>query len=405
MHPVAEFMQIVTDAGAFPEVHVIQGAPSEPVVTVEGRQVLLFCSSNYLGLATHPEVKEAVAEALWLYGVGANGSRLVSGTTDLHLALEEATAAYKATEAAIAFPTGFMANTGTIPALAYLPYFARQAGLPLESEMRPMVVLSDALNHASIIDGLEAARAEHVYYAHCDLAALEEKLSHNQAKRLLIVTDGVFSMDGDIAPLPGILSLAKEYGATVLLDDAHATGVLGATGRGTLEHFGLEGSPEVLQMGTYSKSFGSLGGFVAADRPTVDYLRVAARPYMFSGALPPCLAAGIVKAIEIAAREPQRRVRLLRNRDYLVYGLEDLGFDTLGSETPIVPIFVGDDDKAEAMSGELFERGLFAPCVRWPAVARGQSRIRITLTASHEREHLDRLIEGLADLGRKFGVV
>ena len=405
MNAVAEFMRNVHAAGAFPEVHVIDGAPSEPVVTVEGRQVLLFCSSNYLGLATHPEVKQAVADALWDYGVGANGSRLVSGTTTLHVALEEATAAYKDTEAAIAFPTGFMANTGMIPALAYLPYFARMAGLALETETPHMVALSDALNHASIIDGLDAARAQRVNYAHCDLGALEEKLYQHRGMRLLIVTDGVFSMDGDIAPLPGILRLAEQYGAMVLLDDAHATGVLGPTGRGTLEHFGLEAGPEVVQMGTYSKSFGSLGGFVVADTTTVDYLRIAARSYMFSGALPPCLAAGIVKAIEIAAREPQRRVRLLRNRDYLVHGLEDLGFDTLGSETPIVPILVGDDDKAEAMSGELFERGVLAPCVRWPAVARGQSRIRITLTASHEREHLDRLLEGLDDLGHKFGVV
>jgi len=405
MRAVAEFMDIVRGAGALPQVHVIQGPSSEPVVTVDGRQVLLFCSSNYLGLATHPEVKQAVADALWEYGVGANGSRLVSGTTDLHVTLEQVTAAYKVTEAAIAFPTGFMANTGTIPALAYLPYFARMAGLPLESATPQMVVVSDALNHASIVDGLQAARAKHAYYAHCDLDALEEKLRQNQGKRLLIVTDGVFSMDGDIAPLPGIMSLAKEYGATVLLDDAHATGVLGSTGRGTLEHFGLKGSDDVLQMGTFSKSFGSLGGFVAGDRSTVDYLRVAARPYVFSGALPPCLAAGIVKAIEIAVREPQRRVRLMRNRDYLVYGLEDLGFDTLASETPIVPILVGDDEKAEAMSLELFERGLYAPCVRWPAVARGQSRIRLTLMATHEREHLDRLLEGLADVGRKFGLV
>ena len=235
MEAVAEFMQIVTDAGALPTVRVIEGPTSEPEVTIDGRQVLLFCSSNYLGLATHPEVKQAVADALGQYGVGANGSRLVSGTTEWHLALEAETAALKGTEAAIAFPTGYMANTGTIPALAYLPYFARTAGLPLESETRHMVVLSDALNHASIIEGLEAARAKHVYYAHCDLDALEEKLCRHQDKRLLIVTDGVFSMDGDIAPLPGILSLARQYGATVLLDDAHATGVLGRTGRGELD--------------------------------------------------------------------------------------------------------------------------------------------------------------------------
>ncbi len=405
MQAVAEFMGIATAAGALPDVRVIEGASTEPVVTVDGREVLLFCSSNYLGLATHPEIKQAVIEAVEEYGLGANGSRLVSGTTDLHLALEEATAEYKGTEAAIAFSSGFMANTGTIPALAYVPYFARMAGLPLPSGTSEMVILSDALNHASVTEGCRAARARHAHYPHCDLDALADKLRRSWGARLLIVTDGVFSMDGDIAPLPGIISLAQEYGATVLIDDAHATGVLGSSGRGTLEHFGLEGRANVLQMGTYSKSFGALGGFVAADQQVVEYLRVAAGSYMFSGALPPCLAAGIIKALEIAQREPQRRVRLWRNRDYVVGHLEDLGFDTLGSQTPIVPLRIGDDEKAAAIARELFERGLFAPCVRWPAVARGESRIRITLMASHEREHLDRLIEALADLGSEYGVV
>ncbi len=405
LRAVAEFMEIVAAANAMPEVRVIQGASTEPVVTVDGREVLLFCSSNYLGLATHAEIKQAVIDAVEEYGLGANGSRLVSGTTDLHLALEEATADYKGTEAAIAFSTGFMANTGTIPALAYVPYFARMAGLPLHSATSEMAILSDVLNHASVVEGCRAARAKHVHYAHCDLDDLTDKLRHNWGARLLIVTDGVFSMDGDIAPLPGILSLAEEYGATLLLDDAHATGVLGSNGRGTLEHFGLESSANVLQMGTYSKSFGALGGFVGADRQTVDYLRVAAGTYMFSGALPPCLAAGIIKSMEVAQREPQRRVRLWRNRDYLAGSLENLGFDTLGSETPIVPLFIGDDEAATAISCELFERGIFAPSVRWPAVARGQSRVRITLMASHERGHLDRLIEALADLGAKYGVL
>jgi 8-amino-7-oxononanoate synthase len=405
LRAVAEFMEIAAAANAMPEVRVIHGASTEPVVTVDGREVLLFCSSNYLGLATHPEIKQAVIEAVQEYGLGANGSRLVSGTTDLHLALEEATADYKGTEAAIAFSTGFMANTGTIPALAYVPYFARMAGLPLHSETQEMVILSDALNHASVVEGCRAARARHSHYPHCDLDALDNKLRHNWDKRLLIVTDGVFSMDGDIAPLPGILALAEEYGATLLLDDAHATGVLGSGGGGTLEHFGLEGGGNVLQMGTYSKAFGALGGFVAADQQTVEYLRVAAGAYMFSGALPPCLAAGILKAMEIAQREPQRRVKLWRNRDYVVGSLGDLGFDTLGSETPIVPLLIGDDETAAAISSELFERGIFAPSVRWPAVARGQSRVRIALMASHERSHLDRLIEALADLGAKYGVV
>jgi 8-amino-7-oxononanoate synthase len=367
--------------------------------------VLVFCSSNYLGLATHPEVKQAVIDAVGEYGLGANGSRLVSGTTDLHIELEQATARLKGSEAAIAFPTGFMANTGTISALAYLPFFARMTGMPLETAVPEMVVLSDALNHASIIEGCDAARGKHAVYAHCDLGSLEEKLARTQGKRRLIVTDGIFSMDGDIAPVPGIVELAAAYGAQVLLDDAHATGVLGRGGHGALEHFGLEGADNVLQMGTYSKSYGALGGFVTADAATVEYLRVAARSYMFSGAVPACVAAGALKAMEIAEREPQRRVKLLRNRDYVAHGLRELGFTTLGDGTPIVPIVIGDDDIAVRMSDDLFDRGLLAPCIRWPAVARGQSRIRLTLMASHERDQMDRLLEGFADVGARHGVV
>jgi 8-amino-7-oxononanoate synthase len=404
MEAVEEFMGLVEKAGALPQVRAIQGPSADPVVTIDGRQVLVFCSSNYLGLSTHPEVKRAVVEAVMEYGVGANGSRLVSGTTDLHLALELATARFKGSQAAVAFPTGFMANTGTIAALAYVPLFARMADLPLQTKTPEMVVVSDALNHASILEGLQAARALHAYYEHCDLDSLSEKLDQHRGKRLLVVTDGVFSMDGDIAPLPGIFELARQHEATVLVDDAHATGVLGATGRGTLEHFGLEGG-EVLQMGTYSKSFGALGGFVATDRQTAEYLRVAARSYMFSGAMPACLAAGILKAMEIAEREPQRRVQVLRHSDYLAFALEDAGFRVLGGGTPIVPILIGDDDKAAAISQELFERGLFVPCVRWPAVARGQSRIRITLMATHERDHLDRLIEALTEAGTRSGIL
>jgi 8-amino-7-oxononanoate synthase len=385
MRAVAEFMELVEGAGALPQVRVIQGPSSEPVVTTDGREVLNFCSSNYLGLATHPEVKDAVIGAVLEYGVGANGSRLVSGTTDLHIALEEATARFKHTAAAVAFPTGYMANTGTIAALAYVPYFARMAGLPLASEAREMVVLSDALNHASIVEGCEVARARQVHYEHCDLDSLEAKLRQNEGKRLLIVTDGVFSMDGDIAPLPGIVGLAARYRATVLLDDAHATGVLGRDGRGTLEHFGLEGGADILQMGTYSKSYGALGGFLAADRTTADYLRVAARPYMFSGAVPPCLAAGILKAMEIAEREPQRRVRLLRNRDYLVYGLQELGLEPLGSGTPIVPIIIGHLRRAVSSWNPRALRALARGRARAepdPADAHGQPRARASRPSS-----------------------
>lgn len=405
MRAMRDYVGLAHRANILPEVTVIKGTPGTPVVSAKGREVLLFCSSNYLGLDDHPEVREAVVSAVATHGVGANGSRLISGTTDLHVKLEKATAAYKGTEAAIAFPTGFMAATGTIAAFAYVPQFARMCGVPLKGETRGTVVFSDALNHASIIDGCRSARAETVYYDHCDVDMLAEKLYAHRGKRLLIATDGVFSMDGDIAPLPEILCLAQRYDAAVLLDDAHAGGVLGPTGRGTLEHFGLDAPPNLMQMGTYSKSFGSIGGFVATDALAAEYLTFGARPYMFSGSLPPCIAAGIVKALEIAEREPERRARLWENRDHLVKQLTALGFDTLGSETPIVPILIGDDAKAATISQRLFDHGLFAPSVQWPAVATGQSRIRVTLMASHEREHLDRLLESLADLGKEYAVI
>jgi len=239
MHPVAEFMRQVDQSGALPSVHVMSSASADPVATIDGREVLVFCSSNYLGLATHPEVKQAVIDAVEVYGLGANGSRLVSGTTDAHIALEEATARLKGSEAAIAFPTGFMANSGTISALAYLPIFARMTGMPLGASLAEMVVLGDALNHASIIEGRDAARARHATYRHCDLASLEEKLERWRGRRALIVTDAIFSMDGDIAELPHFVEVKHRHKAILMIDEAHSLGVLGATGRGVAEHYGV----------------------------------------------------------------------------------------------------------------------------------------------------------------------
>ncbi|NLE22587.1 MAG: 8-amino-7-oxononanoate synthase [Actinobacteria bacterium] len=405
MQAVSQFMGLVDEAGAMPPAPTMSSATSDPVALIDGREVLVFCSSNYLGLATHPEVKRAVKDAVDVYGLGANGSRLISGTTDVHVALEESTARLKGSEAAISFPTGFMASTGAIGGLAYLPFFARMTGFALDERLPEMVVVSDALNHASIIEGREAARARHATYAHCDMRSLEEKLAAHSGRRLLIVTDAVFSMDGDIAPVPEIVALARAYGAQVLLDDAHGTGVLGRSGKGTLEHFGIEPADDILQMGTYSKAFGALGGFVAADAATTDYLRIAARSYMFSGAVPACVAAGALKAMEIAEREPQRRVRVLRHRDYLAHGLRELGFTVIGDGTPIIPILIGDDRAGMELSDELYARGLLAPCVRWPAVGRGETRIRLTLTADHEREHLDVLLDAFGTAGRRLGIL
>jgi 8-amino-7-oxononanoate synthase len=405
MRAVTKYMEQLEQAGALPPAQVMTSATADPVAVIDGREVQIYCSSNYLGLATHPEVKQAVIDAVETYGLGANGSRLISGTSDVHIALEQATARLKGTEATAAFPTGFMANTGTISGLAYLPFFARMTGMVLEENLPEMVVVSDELNHASIIEGMDAARGKHASYRHCDLASLEEKLERHRGRRILIVTDAVFSMDGDMAPVPGIVELARAYGAQVLLDDAHGTGVLGRSGKGTLEHFGIEPADDILQMGTYSKAFGALGGFVSTDAATADYLRIAARSYMFSGALPACVAAGALKAMEIAEREPQRRVRVLRHRDYVAHELRELGFTVLGDGTPIIPVVIGDDARGIAMADELFERGLLAPCVRWPAVGRGETRIRITLTAAHERGQLDTLIEALEDAGRRAGAI
>lgn len=356
---------------------------------VNGKECLLLSSNNYLGLAEHPELKAAACEAVTRWGTGTGGSRLTTGNLQLHEELEKTIARFKKTEAAIVFNTGYMANLGAITALAG----------------KNDVILSDELNHASIIDGCRLSRAETKIFPHKDTLALEKLLQQTQGyHRRLIVTDGVFSMDGDLAPLPRLVELAEKYRALLMVDDAHATGVLGRRGAGTADHFNLEGKIHV-QMGTLSKAVGSAGGYIAGSRELIDYLRNKARSFIFSTALPPAVIAAAIAAFRVIEQEPQIRENLWANARYLSSGLKQSGFTILAEESPIIPIFIGDSGKTMQMAEKLFARGVFAPGIRPPTVPPGTGRIRVTVMATHTREHLDRALFAFKQSGEELGII
>lgn len=395
-----EIRELVSDLRSkqlYPRLPIAEGSPTDPEVNIGGKTYLMFCSNNYLGLANSRIVKEAAVSALQKYGLGSAGSRLMSGTTDIHVELENELASFKQTADCMLFSAGFMANSGSIPALT---------GAFMES--RPFVaencvIFSDELNHASIIDGCRMSRARKYVYKHKHTKDLEQALARSKEEYRLIVTDGVFSMDGDIAPLPQILELAKIYEAMLMIDDAHATGVIGETGRGTAEHFGVEGEVEI-NMGTFSKTFGALGGYIAGSSDLIDYLRVASRTYVFSAAMPASTAAGILAILRQMSKDSNLTLKLQRNSDYLRRNLKAMHLNTLESETAIVPILVGNEKDALELSRKLFEMGVYASCVRWPAVAENESRLRITLMASHEKHHLDSFLNRLDICIKKMGL-
>ncbi len=355
----------------------VVGSAQGPRITVNGKSMLLMCSNNYLGLAEHPALREAACAAMERYGFGSGASRLVSGTSDLHAELERKIAQFKDTEAAILFNSGYAANTGIIPVIA-------SAG---------DAVLSDSFNHASIIDGCRLSKAAVHVYRHKDADHAESLLKKSMnARRRLIVTDGVFSMDGDIAPLPELVSLAEKYDAVIMVDDAHATGVLGGRGRGTVEHFGLEGRVHI-QMGTLGKALGSFGAYAAGNQDVIDYLINTSRSYIFSTSLPPAVCAASMAALDIVQTGPDLRNRLWNNRNRFVKGLESHGIDTGVSETPIVPVLIGDSAKTLKAADRIFDLGLYATAIRPPTVAEGRARIRTTLMATHTEEDVDLAIE------------
>lgn len=375
-------------AGVFRYPKVLAGA-QQPRAVFDGREVINLSSNNYLGLANHPALRQAALDAVERYGAGSASVRTIAGTMAQHTEFERRLAQFKRTEAALVFQSGFTANSGTVSALLG----------------REDVIVSDELNHASIIDGARLSRATIKVYPHKDVAELRRLLKESEgARRILVITDGVFSMDGDIAPLPDIVEAAEEFGAIMMVDDAHASGVLGERGRGTVDHFGLHGRVHI-QIGTLSKAIGVLGGYVAGERRLIDYLIHRARPLLFSTSHPPAVTAAVMKALELLEEDDSLMETLWSNTRYFRDGLASLGFDVSGSETPIIPVIVGPDEGAMALSDRLFEEGVFAQGIAFPTVPRGKARVRTIVTAAHTRADLDEALAAFAKVGRELGLV
>ena len=359
-------------------------------LTVDGKNVLNFCSNNYLGLANHPKIVEAAKEATKKYGVGPAAVRSIAGTMDLHVQLEQRLAKFKGAEDVITFQSGFTANLGTISALVG----------------KEDVVFSDRLNHASIIDGCRLSGAKIIPYEHNDPGALDDAIKDNLSKfrRALIVTDGVFSMDGDIAPLPDLYEVAKKYDILFMVDDAHGEGVLGKGGRGIVDHFGLHGKVDI-EVGTMSKAFGVVGGIVAGDKVIVEWLRQRGRPFLFSSAVTAPDAAACLAAVDLLEESTELVDRLWGNAKYFKAEMKKLGFDTGVSETPITPVMLGEAPLAQQFSRELFEEGVFAMAIGFPTVAKGKARIRVMISAAHDNDDLGKGLDAFEKVGKKLGVI
>ena len=374
-------------AGVYPYFKKIESAQG-PEVIIEGKKKVVICSNNYLGLANHPKVKEASNAAVRKYGTSCTGSRFLNGTNDLHEKVERKFARFVGKESAILFTTGHHSNLGAISTLVG----------------KTDIVLTDKLDHASIIDGCRLSMGEMVRFRHNDMGDLERQLIRYQDKGKLIVVDGVFSMEGDIANLPEIVRLAKNYGARVMVDEAHSLGVLGDTGRGTGEHFGLEADVDVL-MATASKSLASIGGFIAGREEVVHYVKHLSRSLIFTASLPPACVGAIDAALDIIDKEPERRHRLWVNTRKMKEGFEALGFNTRTSESPIIPITVGEDMKAFQMCSILFEEGVFTSPVVSPAVPEGQAIIRTSYMATHTDAQLDFVLDTFEKVGKQLGII
>lgn len=376
-------------AGSYFRLRELEGA-CEAVSHADGRDVINLASNNYLGLANHPKLKEAALEAVRKYGAGTGAVRTITGTLDLHMALERKIAAFKHTEACVVFQSGFTANAGTVSAI-----------LTPEDH-----IISDELNHASIIDGCRLSRARIHVFRHRDAAHAAEKLAalKDEPGHKLLITDGVFSMDGDIGPLDQLVEAAEAAGAIMMVDDAHSSGVLGRNGRGTVDHFNLHGRVHV-QVGTLSKAIGVLGGYVCGSKDLIDYLYHRARPFLFSTSHPPAVTAACSAAFDLLESEPERLQTLWDNTKYFKAALLDKGFDTGVSETPITPILVGEAKTAHEFSAALFEEGLWATGIGFPTVPKGKARVRTIVTAGHTTAHLDQAVEILARVARRMGIL
>ena len=375
--------------GTYQRLRILQSA-SAAEAQFDGKQVINLASNNYLGLTTHPKLREAALEAVRKYGVGSGAVRTISGTMTLHMELEERIAAFKNVEACVVFQSGFAANAGTVSAI-----------LTPEDH-----IVSDELNHASIIDGCRLSRAKIHVFAHKDVAAAEKILAELAPLpgRKLLITDGVFSMDGDIGPLPGLADAAEKHGAIMMVDDAHASGVLGRNGRGTIDHFGVHGRVHV-QVGTLSKAIGVLGGYVCGSRELIEFLYHRARPFLFSTSHPPAVAAACLAAFDVLEQEPERIEQLWDNTRYFKKGLQEAGFNTGISETPITPVIVGEAALAHQLSRELFDAGVLATGIGFPTVAKGKARVRTIVASTHTKAELDQALDTFRKVGKKLGIL
>jgi glycine C-acetyltransferase len=385
---IEEEMARAREAGLLTTIRTIE-SPMDGRVTIDGKRLLNFCANNYLGLANHPRLAAAAKEAIDRFGIGPGAVRTIAGTTSLHVELERKLAEFKGAEACITFQSGFSANLATIPALVG----------PED------VIFSDELNHASIIDGCRLSRAKVVRYAHCDVADLRRKAAEaGPYRRGLIITDGVFSMDGDIAPLDEICEAAEDLGLLLMVDDAHGEGVLGRGGRGIVDHFGLHGRVHV-EVGTLSKAFGVVGGLVTGAAVIVEWLRQRGRPFLFSSAMTAPDVAACIEAVNVLSESTELVDRLWDNAATLKEGMRSLGFDIGHSQTPIIPVMLGEAPLAQAFSRKLFEAGVFATAIGYPTVPMGKARIRVMNSAAHSREDLEEALDIFAAVGRELGVL
>lgn len=376
------------NSGLYNVIRTLEG-PNDPWVIINGKKRLNLTSNNYLGLAHHPEMVKAAKDAIDKYGVGAGAVRSIAGTMDLHIKLEQALAKFKGREAAIVFQSGFCANSGVIPTII----------------RKEDVIFSDELNHASVIDGCRLSKAPILRYKHNDMAELEKLIKENmQYKRKYIITDGVFSMDGDIADLKTVAALGEKYDCITMVDDAHGEGVLGKGGRGIVNHLGL-GERIDIEIGTLSKAFGCAGGFAAGRKELIDWLKQRGRPFLFSNALSPCEAAGVLKAIDLLEKSEELVKKVWENSAYIKSNLKEAGFDIGNSATPITPVMLGEAATAHGMSKRLFEEDVFAIALGYPTVPKGKARIRVMVSAGHTKNDLDYGIEKFIKFGREFKTI
>ena len=377
----------VIEAGMYPYFRMIE-SQQDPVVMMGGREVIMVGSNNYLGLTSHPRVKEAAIEAIRKYGTGCAGSRFLNGTLDIHVKLEEKLARFFRKEGALVYATGYQTNLGVLSAVVG----------------RGDVAISDRLNHASIVDGLRLSNGEVKKFKHNDIEDLDRVLEGTRHKNKMVVVDGIFSMEGDISPVDEIIALRRKHDFGIMVDDAHGVGVLGETGRGTAEHFGVEDDVDII-MGTYSKSLGTIGGFVVASADIIKYLKHVSRSMIFSASLAPALVAAVSTALDIIDQEPERRERLWYNTNKMMEGFKSYGFDIGDAASPIIPVVVKEDILAFKMALMLQEEGVFANPVVSPATPPGRALMRTSYMATHTDEHLDRVLEAFVKVGKQLGLI